>query len=951
MPLSAQQLRPYRAPTLFNPGFGPGPEVTIGAALAAGGALLVMLDSGSATVELAPFGLLGVLILIWCARLATVAPLWLIFALALEETLPYTNLIPVDPESRWWLRYPFLIALCFPAIPWVWRSQLVRRGGFRLFIGYFAWAALTIAWSLAPGVSAGRLVPDVLLFVALVLVVESIRERRDEERLFARLMLGCAIVLGLIAITALAFPTNVFREGDDPAIGVYNWVLDDAGILRFSGIFDAPNEIGGLAVATVGAGLSYLCVARAGQWRLRLAVLGCIAASLTFAVMADSRSALAAIVVGLAAYALWRYRARGLALCVALMIAAAIGYGAMGGDRNVYVGRNLATLTGRTEAWQFEIQKLRDNPLLGYGYGVEGAIFQDRYFPNWETFWNRGANTPLHNGYLSVAIGLGLPALLLWIFIFMRPWVAVFRRPEDPWSLKPIFFFVVIPMLLVGLDETGVAEPRYVKGLLLFVCWMMAERQRLTQLRQTEPAKLIPDHRFARLLSRSAAALTITMVVAVGIARSALAADYYVDSIAGNDSSSGQSPASAWRSLEKVDRYEFHHGDVVHLRRGSTWRETLEPRAAGHANFRGVTFEPYGSGSLPTINGSDALTGWTRVDQVTWAVREYRPVYNVFVDGQPGWGLMHAACLASFNCVHSPLAPPVRGKTCAIGPMRPGSWHWSGPSAALAEIPNTLYIWLPDGSDPATHLVEAVTRPYGIHGWVQSNQLDSVEFDGLRIIETGLRGISLESEDTAGSRGGGQGISGLVVRNCVVERTGTGPFDDGRYGNAITIINATAPVIENNRVSYAGNHGNGINVQNANGARIRNNAVDHWNHNGIDVKGSEDVLVMGNSAVDQPALGAAYYTEYSSNVTFENNRAQRVHNGFQVALGSSARLLNNVIDSAGTAVHMGPHAASLNLGGNQISDCHTTVEGDGNGVIHRDASNVRPPIALGVPNP
>jgi len=938
----AQKLSPYRTGALYF-----SREVLLGAALMIGVAALIVLNSPSRTIALAPFALLGLLVVLWCARLATFDPRWLIFALALEETLPYMNLIPVDPESRWWLRYPLLLALCLPAIPAVWRSGWLRRGGFKALSFYFAWAALTIAWSLAPGVSAGRLVPDVLLFVALALVVESMQEPQDMENLFGRFLVGCGILLALIALTAVVFPVNIFREGEDPAIGVYNWFLDDAGILRFSGIFSATNELGSLAVATAGAGFCYLCIAGVSRGRARLAVLGCIAASLVFAMMADSRSALFAIAVGLGSYSIWRYRARGLALCAVVIVAAALGFMILGGSQNAYFDRGAKTLTGRTEAWQFEIEKLQENPILGYGYGVEGAIFEDRYFPLWENFWNRGANTPLHNGYLSVAIGLGLPALLVWIIVFMRPWIAAFRRPHDPWNLKPLFFLVVVPMLLIGLDETGVAEPRYLKGLLLLACWMIAERQRILSLDQMEQARYAPERRMARLLAGTAAILMLASAGAVAVSGAARAADYYVESNAGNDASAGTSAALPWRSLAKVDRYEFHPGDIVHLRRGSMWREVLAPDATNHANFRGVSFEAYGSGGNPTINGSDALSGWVRSGQATYAVREPARVYNVFVDGQPGWGLMGACCLASSSCAASPQDPPVRDQTCVIGPMQPGSWYWSGPSATPPAIANTFYVWLPDGGDPATHLVEAVTRPIGVHGWVQSNQLDSLTIDGLRIIQTGLRGISLESEERAGRLGNGRGVSGLIVRNCIVERTGTGPVDDGSYGNGIAIINATAPLIENNRVSHCGNHGNCVNVQNANGARILNNNVDHWNHNGIDVKGYQDVVVMGNVVAEQRAIGAAYYVEYCRDVTFENNRAQAVHNGFQISDESSARILNNFIDSAGSGVYLGPHAVSLSLSGNSFSHCYEDLSGDGSGIVVRDGVESHPAASSG----
>ena len=56
---------------------------------------------------------------------------------------------------------------------------------------------------------------------------------------------------------------------------------------------------------------------------------------------------------------------------------------------------------------------------------------------------------------------------------------------------------------------------------------------------------------------------------------------YYVDSSIGDDSSSGRSPSSAWRTIGKVNSMALAPGDTVYFRRGEVWRETLEPRNGG----------------------------------------------------------------------------------------------------------------------------------------------------------------------------------------------------------------------------------------------------------------------------------------------------------------------------------------------------------------------------------
>lgn len=885
-------------------------------------AIIYVLDATSDSVRWAAMGVVGFAVLAWSVRATRIDPRWLLIALVLEETLPYLNIIPLDPETgRWFIRFPLLLAFAIPAIPVAWKSGTLKQGTFRLWMLYFAWAAITVVYSIVPATSGGRLLADVMVFFVLSVVASGVNDESDVEDVLRRLLIGLALLQLLMLVSFVAFPSDL------------SWNDDDSGILRFSGIFSAPNEVGAVTLATMGVSLAYWHAV--SGWR-RAAVAVLMAMSLAFAGLADSRSTFVALAAGCSAYVVWSYRAKGLAVVLLLALAAGGAYTSMGMIDRTYVNRDVTTLTGRKEAWDFEIYKIRENPLLGYGYNVEGAIFKDRYFQNWEIFWDRGANTPLHNGYLSVAVGLGIPALALLIFIFLRPWIALFRSKEDPWRLKPLFFFVMLPCLILGLDETGVAEPRYVKGIVMFVCWMIAERRRLASLAEVtlevQSARWSPFAVNARMVG-----MLIGGILLLGATRT-WAASFYIDAARGSDSNPGTSQSAPWKTLNKANHFAFNPGDTVYLASGSTWRETLRPEGRDDANFSGVTFTAYGSGSAPTINGADLVSQWSPAGNGVYSAPLPKLVYSVFVDQGPGWGLTHACCPPGGGCAPSPRKNMVRGATCEIGAMRPGSWYWSGPAPSDGAPANMLCVWLPDGSAPSAHQVEAVTRMADIHAWVPRNQLDNLTIDGLHLVQAGLRAISVESGDAAGCCGSrgigpGRGISGLTVRNCTIERTGTGQFDDGSYGNAITIINATAPMVENNHISYAGNHGNCINVQNANGARVMGNVVDHWNHNGIDIKGSRAVLVDGNTAHDQAHGGAGFYAEFSSAVTFSHNRVYNVSNGFQVSEATSAILLDNTIQSAGTGVYFGPRAVALTLRNNTLNSCNVAVAGDGSGSI------------------
>jgi O-antigen ligase len=223
--------------------------------------------------------------------------------------------------------------------------------------------------------------------------------------------------------------------------------------------------------------------------------------SVVFAAFADSRSETLAAVIGCIGYGIWKYRWKG-AVAVALVIVLALGcFSMFGSVIEPYLNRGVDTMTGRTEAWAFEVEKAKASPLLGYGYQSEGEILRDRHFNDWEDIWNRGAGTPLHNGYMTLVIGTGVPAGIFWLVVFIGPWWSLFRSRDDPWNLMPLALLVIIPMLLLSIDESGLSEPRYVRGLLMFMSWAMAERYQIVHRQRTEALEQQPASRWQLLFA------------------------------------------------------------------------------------------------------------------------------------------------------------------------------------------------------------------------------------------------------------------------------------------------------------------------------------------------------------------------------------------------------------------------------------------------------------------
>ncbi len=106
--------------------------------------------------------------------------------------------------------------------------------------------------------------------------------------------------------------------------------------------------------------------------------------------------------------------------------------------------------------------------------------------------------------------------------------------------------------------------------------------------------------------------LAAAIVAVCLMGESALGSTYYVDATAGDDTRDGQSEATAWKTLNKVNSSAFLPGDQILLKRGEVWRESLAPPSSGVAG-NPIKFDAYGTGDAPEISGSLPLgnAAWT----------------------------------------------------------------------------------------------------------------------------------------------------------------------------------------------------------------------------------------------------------------------------------------------------------------------------------------------------
>ncbi|MFC8850072.1 MULTISPECIES: right-handed parallel beta-helix repeat-containing protein [unclassified Micromonospora] len=88
----------------------------------------------------------------------------------------------------------------------------------------------------------------------------------------------------------------------------------------------------------------------------------------------------------------------------------------------------------------------------------------------------------------------------------------------------------------------------------------------------------------------------------------AAATTYYVNSVSGNDAAAGTGPATAWKTLSKVNSTTFAAGDTVLFARGRSWAGQLAPKGSGSATAP-ITISAYGTGALPRFDGHSLAGG------------------------------------------------------------------------------------------------------------------------------------------------------------------------------------------------------------------------------------------------------------------------------------------------------------------------------------------------------
>lgn len=284
------------------------------------------------------------------------------------------------------------------------------------------YSCISLLWAIAPEVGVRRFVLTAIIICSVFIAVTDLGAERS-LRILRVILSGVLLANFVAALLVPGIGVHQYEPGGDPSL-IGDW----------RGIFPEKNLTGSVCAVTL---LIYALDPTPGSRRTRLLL---ILAALAFLVQTGSKTSIGIGAVALLGglcyrrYALWMWPMVLSTLALVAIGSAMAVYASW--DRIEALFDRQDAFTGRTQIWSIIFAYLRDGWLTGAGYG---------------SFWNIGPGSPVyhyarndswlttvassHNGYLDVAVQIGVPGLLIAIFaLYVHPLVRLLidktRKPE-----------------------------------------------------------------------------------------------------------------------------------------------------------------------------------------------------------------------------------------------------------------------------------------------------------------------------------------------------------------------------------------------------------------------------------------------------------------------------------------------------------------------------------------
>ncbi len=322
------------------------------------------------------------------------------------------------------------------------------------------WFALCVATSWEPSLSARRftfmLVTVGLAGMALLLP----KNMRHFSDVMAVVVL---IVLAACYLGVFLLPEQAIHQTTD--------YIEPELAGDWRGVFSHKNESSAAMVLFIFMGLF---IARVRSARVGVLI---VALALVFLLFTKSKTSIAMLPITLIVSAMLpRFRGPALGVSFALAVVVAFNILSIG---SIYFEpvRDLldmvltdTSFTGRTDIWQFALDRVAQRPITGYGFAAFWGTKQVVYGMSGTSIWANNA-AHAHNAYLNLALTVGIPgSILATLWLVVLPLVDFYRSGSAPEAapLKMLFLRVCLFAAFGSCFESMLIEASTL-GLFLFM--------------------------------------------------------------------------------------------------------------------------------------------------------------------------------------------------------------------------------------------------------------------------------------------------------------------------------------------------------------------------------------------------------------------------------------------------------------------------------------------------
>jgi O-antigen ligase len=318
-----------------------------------------------------------------------------------------------------------------------------------IMIATLLWFAFTAVLSWDPSLSMRRLAFALVLMTIAGMALLLPRSPRH----FADMMATVAIIVTVACyLGALLAPAHAIHQASDvlePELagdwrGVFSHKNDASAamvIFIFTGLFAARMRNAGIGVIVIALALPFLYFTHSKTSLASLPIVYCVSLA-----MAHARRP--AVGVGLALFVL---------LCLNMISIGSIYLTPIHSLVDSIMSD--PSFTGRADVWKFAEDAVAQRPVTGYGFSAFWGTDKVVYGMSGIGWANTASHA--HNGYLDLALTVGIPGSLLGtLWVFVLPLVDFYRAPNSAVSrpLEMLFLRIILFAAYQSCFETMFTE-------------------------------------------------------------------------------------------------------------------------------------------------------------------------------------------------------------------------------------------------------------------------------------------------------------------------------------------------------------------------------------------------------------------------------------------------------------------------------------------------------------